>query len=101
MKRLLSLLSPLGFIVTPQQMPKQDDNYSISDNNDNTDNKNSDVKSKLNKLILEIPDRRVHDDLYNTLLIELDDEKLMDENNNTKAITRIDRRRSIIKIRQH
>ena len=98
MKKLLSLLLSLGFIVTPQKMPKDPNNVDINENNNSYGDKNIDIKSNLNKLILDIPDRRVHDGLYKKLLHELDYEKRIVDN--TKIITKLDKERLIIIIKQ-
>ena len=92
----MSLLISIGFKIVPQVMPKKDVN-DIADTIDKTIEDNSnDIKSQLNRIILELPDQRVHCDLYQELLYRLHN----DETSDARTITTIDNEKLVIKIRQ-
>lgn len=90
----MALLVSIGFVIIPQVMPKKDINDIVNAIDTNEDN---DTKSQLNKIVLELPDQRVHCDLYQELLYRLHN----DDSTNTKMITTIDKEKLLIKIRQY
>jgi len=95
----MALLVSIGFVIIPQAMPKKNTN-DIVNTIDKTDvHNNTDIKSQLSKIVLELPDQRVHCDLYQELLHRLHDD--VDDNTNTQMITTIDKEKLLIKIRQH
>ena len=93
----MALLVSIGFVIIPQVMPKKDaDDIVNAIDNTNEDN-TTDIKSQLNKIVLELPDQRVHCDLYQELSYRMHN----DDNTNTKMITTIDKEKLLIKIRQY
>lgn len=98
--KLVKLLSSIGFVMIPQYMPKKD----VNDTQDyidtiTTTNNDNDIESKLNRIILELPDQRVHHELYHELRNRLKNDN--DENYiNTKMITTIDKECLLIYIKK-